>query len=85
VIHEDAIKVSTGTKAPDYCFRIGGTRKFFPEAKNPSVNIKDDPLPAFQLRRYAWSARLPLSILTDFQEFAVYDQRRLDAVRTQFH
>ena len=28
-----------------------------------------------QLRRYAWSARLPLSILTDFEEFAVYDCR----------
>jgi predicted type IV restriction endonuclease len=29
VIHEDAIKVGGATKAPDYCFRIGGTRKFF--------------------------------------------------------
>ena len=29
VIHEDAIKTTDGTKAPDYCFRIGGTRKFF--------------------------------------------------------
>ncbi len=28
VIHEDAIKVGGTTKAPDYCFRIGGTRKF---------------------------------------------------------
>ena len=25
VIHEDAIKVGGSTKAPDYCFRIGGT------------------------------------------------------------
>src|SRR5713226_7367465 len=25
VIHEDAIKVGGATKAPDYCFRIGGT------------------------------------------------------------
>jgi predicted type IV restriction endonuclease len=33
VIHEDAIKVGASTKAPDYCFRIGGTRKFFVEAK----------------------------------------------------
>ncbi|MGH7273206.1 MAG: hypothetical protein ACREIQ_01940, partial [Nitrospiria bacterium] len=24
VIHEDAIKVGSATKAPDYCFRIGG-------------------------------------------------------------
>jgi len=73
VIHEDAIKISGETKAPDYCFRIGGARKFFLEAKKPSVNIKGDPHPAYQLRRYAWSAKLPLSILTDFEEFAVYD------------
>jgi len=75
VIHEDAIKIGGVTKAPDYCFRIGGTRKFFLEAKKPSLNIKDDVHPAYQLRRYAWSAKLPLSILTDFEEFAVYDCR----------
>ena len=56
VVHEDAIKVGGATKAPDYCFRIGGTRKFFLEAKKPSVRIRDDPAPAYQLRRYAWSA-----------------------------
>ena len=39
VIHEDAIKIGGVTKAPDYCFRIGGTRKFFLEAKKPAVNI----------------------------------------------
>src|SRR5713226_2157041 len=41
IIHEDAIKVGGSTKAPDYSFRIGGTRKFFLEAKKPSVNVKD--------------------------------------------
>ncbi len=75
VIHEDAIKIGGYTKAPDYCFRIGGARKFFVEAKKPSVNLKDDISPTFQLRRYAWSAKLPLSILSDFEEFAVYDCR----------
>jgi type I restriction-modification system DNA methylase subunit len=75
VINEDAVTVGTATKAPDYAFRIGGTRKFFVEAKTPSVNIKEDIGPAFQLRRYAWSAKLPLSVLTDFEEFAVYDCR----------
>ncbi|NLD98022.1 MAG: N-6 DNA methylase [Synergistaceae bacterium] len=75
VIHEDSIRVGGATKAPDYCFRIGGTRKFFVEAKKPSVNIAEEVSPAFQLRRYAWSAKLPLSILTDFEEFAVYDTR----------
>ena len=75
VIHEDAIKVSGATKAPDYCFRIGGVRKFFLETKKPSVDIKDQAGPAYQLRRYAWSAKLPLSILTNFSELAIYDCR----------
>jgi len=75
VIHEDTIKIGSATKAPDYCFRIGGTRKFFLEAKKPSVDIKKETHPAYQLRRYAWSAKLPLSILTDFEELAVYDCR----------
>ena len=75
VIHEDAIRVGSGTKAPDYCFRIGGTRKFFVEAKKPAVKVKEDISAAYQLRRYAWSAKLPLSILSDFEEFAVYDCR----------
>jgi len=75
VIHEDAIKIRGAIKAPDYCFRIGGARKFFLEAKKPSVDIKDDVHPAYQLCRYAWSAKLPLSILTDFEEFAAYDCR----------
>jgi hypothetical protein len=72
VVHEDAIKVGKATKAPDYCFRIGGVRKFFLEAKKPSINIIEDAQPSYQLRRYAWSAKLPLSILTNFEEFAVY-------------
>ena len=75
VIHEDAIKVGGATKAPDYAFRIGGVRKFFVEAKRPGLNIKEDGNAAYQLRRYAWSAKLPLSIVTDFEEFAVYDSR----------
>ena len=75
VFHEDAVKVGGTTKAPDYSFRIGGTRKFFVEAKKPSVNLKDDISPAFQLRRYSWSAKLPLGVLTDFEELAVYDGR----------
>ncbi len=75
VIHEDAIRVGGAVEAPDYCFRIGGTRKFFLEAKKPSVSIKEDADPAYQLRRYAWSAKLSLSILSDFEEFAIYDCR----------
>jgi type I restriction-modification system DNA methylase subunit len=75
VIHEDAIKVKGGTKAPDYCFRSGGTRVFFVEAKRPSIDLHDDASPAYQLRRYAFSQDLRLSIVTNFREFAVYDTR----------
>src|SRR3990170_959085 len=75
VVHEDTIKIGVSLKAPDYSFRVGGQRKFFLETKKPSINIKEDISPAYQLRRYAWSAKLPLSVLTDFEEFAVYDCR----------
>ena len=74
VIHEDKIKVGKTTKAPDYSFRlVGGKRLFFVEAKKPGVAIKDEILPAYQVRRYGWSAKLPISIITDFEEFAIYD------------
>lgn len=73
VIHEASIKVGGSTKAPDYAFTIHGQYKFFLEAKKPAVNIRDDTEPAYQLRRYGWSAKLPISILTDFEEFAIYD------------
>lgn len=75
VIHEDALKIGIHTKAPDYAFTLHGQRKFFLEAKKPSVNIKGDVAPAYQLRRYAWSAKLPLSVLSDFEELAIYDTR----------
>ena len=75
VILEQALRVEQTVRAPDYCFRIGPTPKFFVEAKKPAVDIKSDVGPAFQLRRYAWTAKLPLSILTDFEELAVYDCR----------
>lgn len=73
VVREDKIKIDGQMKAPDYSFRIGETRMFFVEAKKPAVNIKNDIDPAFQVRRYAYTANLPVSILTDFEEFAVYD------------
>lgn len=75
VVHEDAIRIGKAHKAPDYCFRIGGVRKFFLEAKKPHVQIQEDPISAYQLRRYAWSSNMHLSILTNFKEFAVYDCR----------
>ena len=59
VVHEYALKIGLDSTAPDYCFRVGGTRKFFVEAKKPSVRVKDDIPAAFQLRRYAWLCSIP--------------------------
>ncbi|MBW6460220.1 MAG: hypothetical protein K0B08_06560, partial [Bacteroidales bacterium] len=73
VIHEDKLKIGKATKAPDYAFTLYGQRKFFVDAKKPSVNIRDDMAPAYQVRRYGWSAKVPVSVVTDFEEFAVYD------------
>jgi hypothetical protein len=75
VVHEASLRQGGSVKAPDYAFCVGPERKFFVEAKKPAVDIHSDPSPAYQLRRYAWTARLPLSILTNFRQLAVYDCR----------
>jgi len=73
VIPEDSLEIEGQQKAPDYTFRVGTLAKFYTEAKKCGININADPGPAYQLRRYGWSARVPLSILTDFEELSVYD------------
>ena len=73
VIPEDKIKVEGRTKAPDYCFTIYGQRKFFVEAKKPSIPIVTDNSSVFQLRRYGYHKKLPISIITNFEEFIIYD------------
>lgn len=75
VVFEGTIRIDGQANAPDYTFRIGQTRKFVVEAKKPAIRLKFDPAPALQIRRYSWSAKLPLGILTNFHELAVYDCR----------
>jgi type I restriction-modification system DNA methylase subunit len=73
VIPEDSLEIEGQQKAPDYTFRVGTLAKFYTEAKKCGINVHADPGPAYQLRRYGWSAKVPLSILTDFEELGVYD------------
>ncbi len=72
VIHEDSLRIEGAMKAPDYTFRVGSEKKFFLECKAPKVHLATDVAPAYQLKRYAWSAGLSISLLSDFEEFAVY-------------
>ncbi|KRE28227.1 N-6 DNA methylase [Agromyces sp. Soil535] len=75
VVVEPNQDVEGHKRAPDYVLRVGGERRFFIEAKKPSVWIKNQKEPAFQARRYGWSAQLPIVVLTNFREIAVYDAR----------
>jgi type I restriction-modification system DNA methylase subunit len=77
VILEDSVVIDGVPKAPDYALVIGGRRRFFVEAKRPSVNISTAKSAAYQVRRYCWSAGLPFGLLTDFEEFAIYDCRAI--------
>ena len=75
---EGLFKLDDKSEKPDYSFLLFDNfmgsmkRKFFVEVKRPSVNIESGIYPALQIRGYAWSANLPVSILTDFEEFSVY-------------
>ncbi|MCU0445193.1 MAG: N-6 DNA methylase [Microscillaceae bacterium] len=77
VIYEDRVVFRTDdnvtTKEPDYAFTVNGERKFFVEVKKPSVVIHDDPKPAIQVRLYGWNANLGISLVSDFEELAIYD------------
>jgi len=75
VVFEGTIRSEGNANAPDYTFRVGQKRMFFVEAKKPFVSINYDPDPAHQIRRYSWTAKLPLGIATNFHELAVYDGR----------
>ncbi len=61
------------SKKPDYELRLARQRKLFIEAKKPSVRIGRDKSASFQTRRYGFSASLPISVLTNFHELAIYD------------
>ncbi len=79
VVHEDTVKIEDGgeifAKKPDYALRLGSERKFFLEAKRPSVTITTSNASAFQIRRYGWNARLPISVLSNFDQLIIYDCR----------
>jgi hypothetical protein len=68
----------SSTKKPDYAFRVKENNsfieRFFVEAKAPWISLTDAK-PVFQAKRYAFSShgKAPIVILTDFQEFRVFN------------
>ena len=75
VVLEEGLKgdVSENSKKPDYTFRLFSERKFFLEAKKPSVKIEDNSETAKQVRRYGFTAKLKISVLSNFEHLAIYD------------
>lgn len=62
----------------DYEFTLGRGKRFFVEAKKPFENLETNANHAIQARRYAFSAKHPVVILSDFEEFSVYLGRRVE-------
>jgi len=62
------------TKKPDYAFRVNKKVKFFVEAKAPWVQLTEKE-PVFQAKSYAYSTngKAPIVVLTDFEEFRVFN------------
>jgi Eco57I restriction-modification methylase/TaqI-like C-terminal specificity domain len=75
VILEEALKanVAESSKKPDYTFRLFSERKFFLEAKKPSVGINLSNETAKQVRRYGFTAKLKISVLSNFEHLLIYD------------
>src|SRR5258708_278792 len=73
VILEANVNVRDQGRKPDYEFRFNTTRKFFVEAKKPSVDILNSQVSSFQTRSYGWSAKLSISVLTNFKNLVIYD------------
>lgn len=75
VIVEETLKneKSTHGKRPDYTFRSFSERKFFVEAKKPNIDVINGADEAKQIRRYGFTAKLPISVLTNFEYLVIYD------------
>lgn len=75
VILEEWLKadISENSKKPDYTFRLFSERKFFLEAKKPSVKIESNSDNAKQVRRYWFTAKLKISVLSNFEYLSIYD------------
>lgn len=75
VILEEALKANASehSKKPDYTFRLFSERKFFVEAKKPFVHIETDSETAKQVRRYGFTAKLKVSVLSNFEYLIIYD------------
>jgi len=67
------IEENISYKKPDYTFRLFNERKYFLEAKRPCINIENNNKTARQIRRYGFTAKLKISVLSNFEYLIIYD------------
>lgn len=58
---------------PDYTLANGSVPLSFIDAKSLDVNIAESKESSFQIRSYGWSIGAMFSIVTNFEQFAVYE------------
>ena len=68
-------EISSSHTKPDYSLMNGTTVKAYLDAKKIDVDIFKNKEAAFQVRSYGWSAGLPCSFLTNFEQLVVFDCR----------
>ncbi len=66
-------EIGSSNTRPDYTLVNGRVKLVFVDAKGLSVNIEKDKSAAFQIRSYGWSIGAPFSIVTNFEQLAIYD------------
>lgn len=78
VLVEESLRedYNSNTKKPDYTFRLFSERKFYLEAKKPAVQIDVSEAAAQQVRSYGFTAKLKISVLSNFEYLAIYDCSR---------
>ena len=81
---EKSVKSGKTQRRADYAFYITPNfrdPKFFVEAKKPYLNLSD-PDHYYQAIRYGWNKKIPISLLTDFEEFHILDCRFMPDIAT---
>ena len=76
IIEKNVETVDSGgirSRRPDYLFRLSGFARFVVEAKKPAIDLDNDPAGIFQAKSYAWNSTIPFAILTDFEQFRLFD------------
>ncbi len=72
VVHEKRVYTRYGIKRADYCFNVRGKAAFVLEAKQAGVSLRD-PDVVFQAKRYGYNLPVNFAVISDFEEFRLFD------------